>query len=201
MVMLKTIVSALDAAVLTTGCTFMPQPTHDVTTETPSYDATVSARIRVLTGNGKGGAAFRPGESCYKSVLEQDDKKIVAGDGFWSAWKYSSRSIVIGMPQSPRPWMTVDGLQFKDMIREYVVPAAKPLAIGMSTSSSAGNYYSSCMPPWVTFTPQPGQAYDIFLRSEKRSCWIDVQRIDGGGMDEPVTVVRAPKCSPPAPTQ
>jgi hypothetical protein len=194
-VILKAIVSGLGVAVLTTGCTFMPQPTHDVTTETPSYDATVSARIRVLTGNGTGGAAFRPGESCYKSVLEPDDKKIVAGDGFWSAWKYSSRTVVIGMPQSPRLWMTVDGLQFKDMIREYVIPAAKPLAIGMSTSSSAGIYHSSCTPPWVSFTPQPGQDYDIFLRSEKRSCWIAVQRIDGHGMDEPVTVARAPKCS------
>jgi hypothetical protein len=77
--MLKTIVFGLSAAVLTTGCTFMPQPTYGVTTETPPYDAAVSARIRVLTGNGTGGAAFRPGESCDKGALEQDDKKIVAG--------------------------------------------------------------------------------------------------------------------------
>jgi hypothetical protein len=201
MMMLKTIVLGLSVAVLTTGCTFLPQPTHNVTTETPSFDATVSARIRVLTGNGTGGAAFRPGESCYKGALEEDDKKVVVGDGFWSAWKYSSRSVVIGMPQSPRPWMTVDGLQFKDLIREYVVPSGKPLAIGMSTSSSAGNYYSSCTPPWVTFTPQPGQDYDIFLRSEKRRCWIGVQRIDGHGLDEPVAVARATKCSAPEPTQ
>jgi hypothetical protein len=172
----------------------MPQPTHHVTTETPVYDPVVSARIRVLTGNGTGGAVFRPGESCYKTGFGSDDKAVKVGDGYWSAWKYSSRSVVIGMPKSPRLGMTVEGLQFKNLIREYVVPASKPLTIGMTTSNSAGNYHFSCTPPWINFTPQPGQNYDIFLDSEKRSCWIAVRHIDEHELDEPVKVKPAPPC-------
>ncbi|ABI89337.1 hypothetical protein Bamb_3783 [Burkholderia ambifaria AMMD] len=85
-------------------------PTHHVTTEQPTYDPTTSTRIRVLPGNGTGGAAFRPGESCYRIGFRSDDTTIVVGDGFLSTVKYSSRSVVIGMPQSPRPTRTVEGL-------------------------------------------------------------------------------------------
>ena len=45
------------------------------------------------------------------------------------AWKYSSRSVTIGMPESLRPNMHVVGLQLKDFIKEYVVPGAKPLTV------------------------------------------------------------------------
>lgn len=188
---------AIGAITITAACTFLPQPTHEVTTETPNYDATVSARIRILTDNGAGGAIFRPGESCYKGLFERDDNKVVVGDGFWSAWKYSSRSITIGMPTSPRKWMTVDGLEFKDLIREYVVPAGKPLTVAIVVSNSAGNFHSSCTPPATTFAPTPGQDYDIFMNSASGRCWVEVRRIDGHGMDE-FTVQRvAPKCDAP----
>ncbi|WP_143135914.1 hypothetical protein [Burkholderia ubonensis] len=165
---MKAIITTLGLSIIAmlTGCALVIPPTHYVTTEQPTYDPAMSARIRILTGNGTGGAAFRPG-----------------------------RSVVIGMPKSPRPTMTVDGLQFKNMIREYVVPAEKPLAIGMSVNSDFGNYHWSCSAPWVTFNPQPGQDYDIFLDWQKKSCWLEVRRIDGHGLDESVKVTPAPKCS------
>ncbi|PTB26077.1 hypothetical protein C9I56_24990 [Paraburkholderia caribensis] len=187
-------IGAIGAITLSAACTILPQPTHELTTETPDYDANVSARIRILTGNGAGGAFFRPGEACYKGLFERDDNKVVVGDGFWSAWKYSSRSITIGMPASPRKWMTVDGLEFKDLIREYVVPAGKPLTVAMTVSSSAGNYHSSCTPPATTFAPEPGQDYDIFMNNEGRRCWVEVRRIDGHGIDELTVQKLAPKC-------
>ncbi|WP_232445836.1 hypothetical protein [Burkholderia ubonensis] len=194
---MKAIITTLGLSIIAmlAGCALIIPPTHYVTTEQPTYDPAMSARIRILTGNGTGGAAFRPGESCYKNGFGSDDKTVVVGDGFLSTMKYSSRSVVIGMPKSPRPTMTVDGLQFKNMIREYVVPAEKPLAIGMSVNSDFGNYHWSCSAPWVTFNPQPGQDYDIFLDWRKKSCWLEVRRIDGHGLDESVKVTPAPKCS------
>lgn len=189
------LVLGLGVPMLISGCSLFPKPAHYVTTEAVAYDPGVSSRIRVLSGNGTKWAAFRPGEACYAPPGEVDDRKIVVGDGFLAGWKYSSRSVLIGMPQSPRLWMTVDGLVFKDMIREYVVPASKPLAIGMSTGGSTGDIPWNCSPPWVTFTPQPGQDYDVFVNSSGRKCWVAVQRIDAHGLDEPVTVARASKCA------
>lgn len=177
------------------ACTILPQPTHYVSVSHPEYDPAVSARIRVLSTNASGGAAFRPAQGCYRGLLESDDRIVKVSDGFWAAWKYSSKSETIGMPPSPRDSMRVESLKFKDLIREYVVPAGKPLTVLMSTSGSAGNVYSSCRPPAVMFTPTAGQDYDIFMDSARGRCWIAARQIDGYGMDEPVAVKVAPKCS------
>jgi len=174
------------ATLLTTACTVLPQPTHDVTVENPAYDPAVSARVRFLSSNGGAGASFRPGEGCYKEGYVEDDKRVSVIDGFWAAWKYSSRSVTIGMPQSPRPDMRVEGLQFKDFIKEYVVPAAKPITVTMLASN--------CTPPAVTFVPEPGKDYDIFVQFGNRQCWVSVKRIDDKGTDETVPLARAPKC-------
>ncbi|WP_302893905.1 hypothetical protein [Ralstonia pseudosolanacearum] len=174
------------ATFLATACTVLPQPTHDVTVENPTYDPAVSARVRFLSSNGGAGASFRPGEGCYKEVYAEDNKRVSVIDGFWAAWKYSSRSVTIGMPESPRPNMRVEGLQFKDFIKEYVVPAAKPFTVTLLASS--------CTPPAVTFVPEPGKDYDIFMQSDSRRCWVSVKRIDDTGTDEPVPLERAPKC-------
>ncbi|MFM0500964.1 hypothetical protein [Paraburkholderia caffeinilytica] len=182
-----------------TGCTILPQPTHYVSASHPEYDPAVSARIRVLSTNASGGAAFRPAQGCYKGLLETDDQIVKVNDGFWAAWKYSSKSETVGMPPSPRDYMRVESLKFKDLIREYIVPAEKPLTVLMSASGSAGNVYSSCRPPAVMFTPTAGQDYDVFMDGARRSCWIAVRHIDGHGMDEPVLMKVAPKCSNSAP--
>jgi len=174
------------ATFLTSACTVLPQPTHDVTVENPAYDPAVSARVRFLSSNGGAGASFRPGEGCYKEGYVEDDKRVSVIDGFWAAWKYSSRSVKIGMPESPRPNMRVEGLQFKDFIKEYVVPAAKPITVTMSVSN--------CTPPAVTFVPEPGKDYDIFMQFGNRQCWVSVKRIDDKGTDETVPLERAPKC-------
>ncbi|MFV8624976.1 hypothetical protein ACNREE_11030 [Ralstonia pseudosolanacearum] len=184
--MYKSSYLAIAAALLTTGCTVLPQPSHDVTIANPTYDPAVSARVRFLSTNGGAGASFRLGEGCYKELYVEDDKRVSVIDGFWAAWKYSSSSVTIGMPESPRPNMRVDGLAFKDFIKEYVVPAAKPLTVTLLVSS--------CTPPAVTFVPEPGKDYDIFMRSDNRRCWVAVQRIDDKGMDESVPLDRAPKC-------
>jgi hypothetical protein len=181
-------------------------PTHHVTIETPTYDPTVSARIRILTGNDMQNASFRLG-SCATSRLQNDPDRIDVDDGFLARYKYSSRSIVIGMPQSPRPGMRVGGLHFKDMIREYIVPDARPVTLSMRTagdsgSSKYGGYSWSCTAQDRMFTPVAGQDYDVYLGFEgnsrhSRGCAIEVRHIDGNGLDEPVETRFAPKCPVP----
>ena len=191
---LKTITTAVCLTTLTTGCAFFVQPTHNVTVESPTYDPATSARVRVLSGNGTGSAVFRTGEACYKTGLATDDATVKVGDGFWSTLKYSSRSITIGMPTSPRKDMTVAGLDFKDFIREYVVPASKPLTVTLAVGGDWGHYHWSCSPSAAYFTPQPGQDYDIFLDQSAGRCWVAVRRIDGHELDESVALKIAPKC-------
>jgi hypothetical protein len=178
---------------LLAACAFM-QPTHYVDTLTPDYDPTVSARVRILSANGPGRSAlFWPG-SCYRPW--SDTTGVRVSDGFLASWKYSSRSVVIGMPPSPRAWMRSDGLVHKDLIREYVVPAGKPITFALAMSSDGGKYggTTGCAPPAVTFTPSAGWDYDVFLDSGHRRCWASVRHIDGLGMDDPVALERAPKC-------
>jgi hypothetical protein len=176
------------------ACTFM-QPPHHVTVASPTYDPTVSARVRFLTGNGTKSASFKPNSTCYRSAWENDADAVQVDDGYLAAWKYSSQSVTIGMPPSPRPWMRVDGLQFKDMIKEYVVDAGKPMTVSMLASSSAGNVSYSCRAPSATFTPQAGHDYDVFEEFEGRRCWMSVREIDTHGLDQPVTLVPAAKCA------
>lgn len=187
----KTISVAFCVTTLFAACTILPQPAHNVTVESPTYDPAVSARVRILSGNGTGSASFRSGEACFAN----DDATVKVGDGFLSTWKYSSRSITIGMPLSPRNEMTVDGLEFKDFIREYVVPAYRPLTVTLGVGSDAGHYHYSCSPPAAFFTPQPGQDYDVFLDQAAGRCWVAVRHIDGQKLDEPVPVKAAPKCA------
>ncbi|AXW61575.1 hypothetical protein CJO94_06010 [Ralstonia solanacearum] len=184
--MYKSSYLATAAALLITACTVLPQPSHEVAVANPTYDPAVSARVRFLSSNGGAGASFRPGEGCYKEVYVEDNKRVSVIDGFGAAWKHSSSSVTIGMPQSPRPNMRVDGLVFKDFIKEYVVPAAKPFTVTMLASS--------CTPPAVTFAPEPGKDYDIFMQFGNKRCWVSVNRIDDKGTDEPVPLARAPKC-------
>lgn len=192
----KTLALAVLAALLTTACSILPQPTHSVTVATPTYDPTVSARIRFLSGNGTGSAAFRPGESCYKDSYLQDEKRVDVNDGFLASWKYSSNSVTIGMPQSPRPYMRVDGLSFKDLIKEYVVPAAKPVTVRLSLNPQS----FSCTPPAVTFVPEPGRDYDVFMQTAGNRCWVAARRIDDQGADESIRLELAQKCpTAPAP--
>lgn len=176
-----------------TACTFL-QPAHHVTETSPLYDPAVSSRIRFLTGNGTKSTSFRPNSVCYRSAWKNDPAAIQVDDGYLAAWKYSSHSVTIGMPSSPRPWMRVEGLNFKDMIKEYVVEAGKPLTISSNAQSSTGTISYSCSPPAMTFTPVAGQSYDVFQDSDGRQCWLSARRIDGRGMDEPVKLSLASKC-------
>ncbi|GAB6852764.1 hypothetical protein JCM10599A_65680 [Paraburkholderia kururiensis] len=95
------------------------------------------------------------------------------------------------------------GLHFKDLIREYVVDAGKPITLSMSTAGGTDYDHWSCSATDVSFTPVAGQDYDVFLaleRSCRRSynCSITIHRIDENGLDEPVESRYAPKC-PAAP--
>jgi len=175
------------------ACTFV-QPAHHVTETSPSYDPAVSSRIRFLTGNGTKSTSFRPNSVCYRSAWENDPDAVRVDDGYLAAWKYSSHSVTIGMSSSPRPFMRVEGLNFKDMIKEYVVEAGKPLTISSNVQSSTGTVSYSCSPPAMTFTPVAGQDYDVFQDSNGRQCWLSARRIDGHGMDEPVKLLPASKC-------
>ncbi|MFL9861225.1 hypothetical protein PQR72_36725 [Paraburkholderia madseniana] len=184
---------------LTAGCT----PSHYVTTAAPDYQPQVSARVRIQSGNDLQAASFRVG-ACYSNGWQGDPQRVSVDDGFWARYKYSSRSVVIGMPQSPRLWMRIEGLRFKDMIREYVVPAGQPITLSLSTagdvgSSKYGGYSWSCKPHEMTFTPIAGQDYDVYLALQEEGrkshgCSIEVHHIDASGLDEPVQTHYAPKC-------
>jgi hypothetical protein len=176
------------------GCGLIPQPNHDVTVETHDYDPAVSARIRLLSGNGTRIASYLPNHACYGGHVARTDW-VAGDDGYFANWKYSSRSVTIGMPPSPRAYMRVDGLEFKDSIREYVVTGGQPIVLNMGVSNSAGNVHWSCSPPQVTFIPVAGHNYDAFLETKGRQCWISVRQIDGHDMDERVAVTRAPECA------
>lgn len=176
------------------ACGLLPQPSHQVTTETPQYEPATSSRIRLFSGNGTRSTSYIPNSACYKG-WGQDKALVRADDGILAAWKYSSRSITIGMPPSPREYMRVDGLGFKDSIREYVVASGEPMVISMGIGGSAGNASWSCSPPRITFTPVAGHDYEAFLEMPGRRCWIAVREIDGHGLDAPVRVQAAQKCA------
>lgn len=188
-------VLAVPTAMLLSACAYVIPPHHYVDVETPAYDPAVSARMRVLSSNGpEKSVTFWEG-SCAGSV--SDPGAVKANDGFVAAWKYSSRSVVIGMPTSPREGMRVDGLFSKDLIREYVVPAGKPITLLLSMSTYMGQYGGTtyCNAPPVTFSPAAGQDYDVFLDYERQTCRAAIRRIDKDGLDEPVTATSAMKCS------
>ncbi len=192
----KLLGAAFITAICMSGCTFLPQPKHYVETASPTYDPAIAARIRILAANGQQQATFTPGKDCYTPFPGKDSEKIIVNDGYFSAIKYSSTSLTIGMPLSPRPWMRTDGLIFKDFIKEYVVAADKPLTVLISSVGSAGNTYIYCTPPRMTFTPKPGRNYDIFMEHGNKQCWISVRDIDEKGADMPVAMKKAGKCSP-----
>jgi hypothetical protein len=197
----RTTLFAVCVAASLTACSYFVQPTHNVSVRTVAYDPAVSARIRILSANGGHTAKFRPAQDCYKGGFETDDQILTVGDGFWSTLKYSSNSETIGMVPSPRNWMRVDGLEFKDLISEHVVPAETPLTVLMSVNTSAGKSYSSCSPPAIMFNPAAGQDYDIFMDGASRRCWIAVRHIDGQGMDQPIAVKVAPRCLETVPAE
>ncbi|MFC0397260.1 hypothetical protein [Paraburkholderia rhizosphaerae] len=196
----------ISSAVLTlTACTLLPQPTHYVTETMPEYDTAVSARVRIKSGNDNQTASYWKNASCYTSPYGDNSNHVRINDsGFFARYKYSSTSITIGMPQSPREWMRPDGLKFKDLITEHVVEGNKPITLKMSDSGGEGGRYGwwSCSPSAITFTPKPGEDYDAFMVVElaRRQCWISVRRINGKGMDEPVSLARASECPTPKAT-
>jgi hypothetical protein len=175
------------------GCAYVIPTPHYVDTSTPAYDPAVSARVRILSSTGtERTATFWPGD-CYKSG--NDPAAVRVNDGFFSEFKYSSRSVVIGMSPSPRKFMQVDGLFGRNMIREYVVPAGKPMTLALGLSIDSGTMMNGgCAVPPVTFTPAAEQDYDIFLDTGGGKCWAAIRHIDGHGMDDPVPVKRAPEC-------
>jgi hypothetical protein len=51
----------------------------------------------------------------------------------------------------------------------------------------------------TTIEAAAGKDYDIFMDGTQRQCWIAARQIDGHGMDDPVALKAAPKCSDLAP--
>jgi len=94
------------------------------------------------------------------------------------------------MPSSPRPWMRFEGLQFKAAIKEYIVKATEPITITMSEASQ----HWQCAPPPVSFIPENGKDYDVFMWTERNQCWVSVRQIDAEGSDIRPKVEKAPKC-------
>jgi hypothetical protein len=187
---MKSVATVAGTAAMLSACSLL-QPAHHVKQANPPYDPATQARVRILTGNGTGVGNFWKNSSCYSYSLPDPANRVRVNEGLWGELKYSSTSVVIGMPPSPRKGMRPDGLDFKDFIKEYVVDANEPLTVGLAY----GNGYVSCSPPEATFVPQAGQDYDAFLDWKDRFCWVAVHRIDGRGSDDPVSVKRATKCA------
>ena len=187
---LKYVATVASTAAVLSACSFL-QPAHNVTQANPPYDPARQARVRILAGNGAGVTAnFWKNSSCYTYSLHARGNRVQVNDGFWAATKYSSTSVTIGMPASPRKGMRTDGLYFKDFIKEYVVDANEPLTLALAYKPD----YVSCTPPAATFTPKAGQDYDAFLDWKGRACWVAVHRIDGRDADDKVPVEWATKC-------
>lgn len=192
--MIRSAVLAIPSAMLVSACAYVIPPHHYVDVETPTYDPTVSARMRVLSSSGPDrSATFWEGD-CSEPAASPGVVRV--NDGSAAAWKYSSRSVVIGMPPSPRESMRVDGLFNKDLIKEYVVPAGKPVTLLLSMSIYMGQYGGTtyCNAPPVAFSPVAGQDYDVFLDFEHRTCRTAIRRIDRDGLDEPVAATLAKRC-------
>lgn len=147
----RRIVTLSVSASILSACSAL-EPTRHILTQNPTYDPAASARLRVQGSNAGGLVALRFGQACYRPAYDDDGKTVFGqGRGFLTAYKYSSTSVLIGMPESPRKWMRADGLQFKDYIMEYVVPADAPTVVLLS-SNRAINYGGSrqaqtCTPP------------------------------------------------------
>lgn len=199
--LMKKLMFAASTTIICAGCSLMPQPKHYVKMASPIYDPVVSSRIRILSANGPKFASFSSGKDCYTPFPRKDDSRIVVNDGgYFEGYKYSSTSLTIGMPASPRTWMRTDGLNFKDFIKEYVVSSEKPLIVGISSQNYNGNTYVSCSPPQVIFMPKPGRDYDIFMNNRRRQCWISVRQINEKGDDIPVKLEKANECKSDAAT-
>ncbi|VVE58702.1 hypothetical protein PHO31112_05363 [Pandoraea horticolens] len=183
------------------GACSVLEPTRYIVTQNPTYDPATSARLRVHGSNAGGVVALRFGEDCFRPGFEEDGKTVYGqGGGFFTAYKYSSTSVLIGMPESPRKWMRADGLKFKDYIMEYVVPANAPTTIFLN-GNRAIDYGGSrqpqtCSPPSIKFTPLPGKDYEAFNEGGDGKCWIEIREIDARGHDIPVLASRAPRCTP-----
>ncbi|WP_140413486.1 hypothetical protein [Pandoraea sp. PE-S2T-3] len=196
----RRIVTLSVSASILSACSAL-EPTRHILTQNPTYDPAASARLRVQGSNAGGLVALRFGQACYRPAYDDDGKTVFGqGRGFLTAYKYSATSVLIGMPESPRKWMRADGLQFKDYIVEYVVPADAPTVVLLS-SNRAINYGGSrqaqtCTPPPTRFTPQPGKDYEAFEEGGGGRCWIEIREIDARGHDIPVVASRAPDCTP-----
>ncbi|TDY51686.1 hypothetical protein BX592_107254 [Paraburkholderia rhizosphaerae] len=188
-------ITALALTISLSSCALLPEPTHNVETETPTYNPSTSARIRVLSSeNNRPYAIFRSG-SCFRSFLDFDGTRV--DDGLAGSFRYSTRSVVIGMPLSPRPWMRPDGLVGKTMVREYVAPAGQPITYSMGWVVDSGQYGTTrrCVPSSMVLTPEAGHDYDVYLEGQGRQCSIVAKQIDGQGLDLITPMSVAPKCS------
>lgn len=152
---------------------------------------------------------MRFGEDCYRPAWDDDGKTVYGqGRGFFTSDKYSSTSVLIGMPASPREWMRAEKLRFKDYIMEYVIPANAPTTIFMMNNRDI-NFGGSrqpqrCTPPATKFTPLPGKDYDAFMEGGDGKCWVEIREIDSRGRDSLAMSARAPTCRPlqePKPTK
>ncbi|SIT41612.1 conserved hypothetical protein [Paraburkholderia piptadeniae] len=185
--------TVIGVAVLS-ACSLLPQPAHHVETETPIYDPTMFARVRVLSSeNNQPYTVFRSG-GCYQALSGFDGIRV--DDGMVGSFRYATRSVVIGMPPSPRPWMRVEGLTGKRLIREYVVPAGQPITYSMGWIVYSGQYGTTrrCVASSMVLTPDAGRDYDVFLTRQGRQCEIEARQIDGQGLDESVHMNVALEC-------
>jgi hypothetical protein len=162
--------------------------------ESPKFEMRNSARVRVFSSeNNQPYAVFRSGD-CYQSWISFDGTRV--DDGMAGSFRYSTRSVLIGMPPSPRPWMRVQGLTGKTFIREYVVAAGQPITYSMGWVVYSGQYGPTrrCVASSVVLTPEAGRDYDVFLTQQGRQCEIEARQIDDLGLDEPVQMGVALEC-------
>jgi len=152
--------------------------------EMSKYDPATTARVRLITGDTTYGG-YVSGQSC-EAVFSEAAQEIPAEQRGWVKAHIDSEGLypfrasdrqnsVIGMPATQATKAINDSPKIYD---EHVVPANQPLIAAFSMGGSQ----ISCWPKPVTFTPEPGQDYEmqyemVKFSTFKAGCVIKVRKL------------------------
>lgn len=168
--------------------------------EAAKFDPATTARVRVISGDNVQGG-FVSGQSCEtfyndslkRLPLEQSGWKEVHIDspGLFPFRESDKRNSVIGMPASKFSKTINNSPRLYD---EYVVAANQPFLAVLYMAGSI-----SCQPKTLSFTPEPGQNYEMDFQFIKLStftsgCTINLRKIEVAGNSTTETAIQPQVC-------
>ncbi|WP_157061600.1 hypothetical protein [Pseudomonas sp. P97.38] len=131
----------------------LPQPVDFVKVD---YDPATMARVRIYTGSPSLEASYSTGYSCEELSKELPVKPLNRPGPkarLQRVQHYSKLSI--GMPSS---WRLSEGTALNEKYSEMVVLAGKPFVVDIKNIGGV-----LCMPPALTFIPEPGVDYEAYF--------------------------------------